>query len=105
MMRRSDLRADPRFATARFCWPWMMCRELRAVRLPALLACEDAVLCEEWDAEAADAGGTIDWFNHRRLQGEITDDNSYTTPAEFEAVYYRQNQAVEEAVTLTTKQS
>ena len=32
----------------------------------------------------------IDWFNHRRLHGEITDDNSYTTPAEFEAAYYRQ---------------
>ena len=36
--------------------------------------------------------GYIDWFNHRRLHGEITDDNSYTTPAEFEATYYRQNQ-------------
>ncbi len=31
--------------------------------------------------------GYIDWFNHRRLHGEITDDNSYTTPAEFEALY------------------
>ena len=35
----------------------------------------------------------IDWFNHRRLHGEITDDNTYTTPAEFEALYYRQTQA------------
>lgn len=35
----------------------------------------------------------IDWFNHRRLHGEITDDNSYVTPAEFEALYYRQTQA------------
>jgi putative transposase len=35
--------------------------------------------------------GYIDWFNHRRLHGEITDDNSYVTPAEFEAAYYRQN--------------
>ena len=43
--------------------------------------------------------GYIDWFNHRRLHGEITDDNSYVTPAESEALYYRQNQAVEEAVT------
>ena len=34
--------------------------------------------------------GYIDWFNHRRLHGEITDDNSYVTPAEFEATYYRQ---------------
>jgi len=42
--------------------------------------------------------GYIDWFNHRRLHGEITDDNSYTTPAEFEALYYRQNQSAVEAV-------
>jgi putative transposase len=42
--------------------------------------------------------GYIDWFNHRRLHGEITDDNSYTTPAEFEALYYRQNQSALEAV-------
>ena len=35
--------------------------------------------------------GYIDWFNHRRLHGEITDDNSYVTPAEFEATYYRQS--------------
>ena len=34
--------------------------------------------------------GHIDWFNHRRLHGEITEDNSYVTPAEFEAIYYRQ---------------
>jgi putative transposase len=32
----------------------------------------------------------VDWFNHHRLHGEITDDASYTTPAEFEALYYRQ---------------
>jgi putative transposase len=37
--------------------------------------------------------GYIDWFNHRRLHGEITDDNTYITPAEFEALYYRQTQA------------
>ncbi len=35
--------------------------------------------------------GYIDWFNHRRLHGEITDDNTYVTPAEFEATYYRHN--------------
>jgi putative transposase len=35
----------------------------------------------------------IDWFNNRRLHGEITDDNSYTTPAEFEQLYYRHKQA------------
>ena len=43
--------------------------------------------------------GYIDWFNHRRLHGEITDDNSYVTPAEFEATYYRQMQTAAEAVT------
>ena len=37
--------------------------------------------------------GYIDWFNHRRLHGQITDDNSYMTPAEFETLYYRQTQA------------
>ena len=43
--------------------------------------------------------GYIDWFNHRRLHGQITDDNSYVTPAEFEATYYRQTAAALEAVT------
>ena len=43
--------------------------------------------------------GYIDWFNHRRLHGEITEDNSYVTPAEFEAIYYRQSQPALEAVT------
>lgn len=37
--------------------------------------------------------GYVDWFNHRRLHGEITDDASYTTPAEIEADYYRQRSA------------
>ena len=41
----------------------------------------------------------VDWFNHRRLHGEITDDASYTTPAEFEALYYRQTTTALEAVT------
>jgi transposase InsO family protein len=41
----------------------------------------------------------VDWFNHRRLHGEITDDASYTTPAEFEAAYYSHNTAALEAVT------
>jgi putative transposase len=41
----------------------------------------------------------VDWFNHQRLHGEITNDNSYTTPAEHEALYYRQNQTALEAVT------
>jgi putative transposase len=43
--------------------------------------------------------GYIDWFNHRRLHGGITDDNSYTTPAEFEALYYRQEEPAHEAAT------
>ena len=33
----------------------------------------------------------VDWFNHRRLHGTITDDPSYTTPAAHEADHYRQN--------------
>lgn len=41
----------------------------------------------------------VDWFNHRRLHGEITDDASYTTPAEFEAAYYSQIPMALEAVT------
>jgi putative transposase len=32
----------------------------------------------------------VDWFNQRRLHGEITDGPGYTTPAAFEAAYYRQ---------------
>ena len=43
--------------------------------------------------------GYIDWFNHRRLHGEITDDTSYVTPAEFEAAHYRQTTPALEAVT------
>jgi len=41
----------------------------------------------------------VDWFNHRRLHGEITDDAGYTTPAEFEAAYYSHNPMALEAVT------
>jgi putative transposase len=47
--------------------------------------------------------GYIDWFNHRRLHGEITDDNSYVTPAEFEATYYRQAAPALAAVTQTSE--
>jgi len=43
--------------------------------------------------------GYIDWFNHRRLHGEIADDHSYVTPAEFEAVYYRKEAPALDAVT------
>jgi putative transposase len=31
----------------------------------------------------------VDWFNHRRLHGEITDGPCYTAPAAFEADHYR----------------
>ena len=41
----------------------------------------------------------VDWFNHRRLHGEITNDATYTTPADFEADYYSQNPTTLEAVT------
>ena len=41
----------------------------------------------------------VDWFNHRRLHGEITDDASYTTPVAAEDDYYRQTTPAEEAVT------
>lgn len=43
--------------------------------------------------------GYIDWFNHRRLHGEITTDNTYVTPAESEAAYYRQSTPAPEPVT------
>ena len=41
----------------------------------------------------------VDWFNHRRLHGEITADASYTTPAETEDAYYRQTTPATEAIT------
>ena len=33
----------------------------------------------------------VDWFNNRRLHGQITDGPGYTTPAAFEADYNHQN--------------
>jgi putative transposase len=41
----------------------------------------------------------IDWFNHRRLHGEITDGPGYTTPARHEADYYRQTTPTTEPIT------
>ena len=41
----------------------------------------------------------VDWFNHQRLHGEITSDATYTTPTEFETLYYRHSQPAPEAVT------
>ena len=49
--------------------------------------------------------GYVDWFNHRRLHGEITDDATYITPAEFEADYYRQRTPALVAVSQTSEQS
>jgi hypothetical protein len=43
--------------------------------------------------------GYIDWFNHRRLHGEITTDKTYLTPAEFEALYHPSDQAGQKTVT------
>ena len=40
----------------------------------------------------------VDWFNHRRIHGEITADASYTTPAEHEAKFYNQTPTTEQAV-------
>jgi putative transposase len=41
----------------------------------------------------------VDWFNHRRLHGTITNDASYTTPAAIEASHYRQATPALEPVT------
>jgi putative transposase len=41
----------------------------------------------------------VDWFNHRRLHGTITDGPGYTTPAAHEADYYRQTTPALEPVT------
>ena len=40
----------------------------------------------------------VDWFNHRRLHGELAE-HGYVTPAEFEDDYYRQNVTASEAAT------
>jgi putative transposase len=43
----------------------------------------------------------VDWFNQRRLHGQITPGPGYTTPANHEADYYRQNVPTEPAGTQT----
>jgi putative transposase len=43
----------------------------------------------------------VDWFNHRRLHGGITPGPGYTTPANYEADYYRQNVPTEPVRTQT----
>lgn len=45
----------------------------------------------------------IDWFNNRRLHGEIEPGPGFTTPAAFEATYYRQQHSAEHAETQTTE--
>ena len=47
----------------------------------------------------------VDWFNHRRLHGVTTDDNTYVTPADFEAGYHRLTAHALEAVTRWPEQS
>ena len=39
----------------------------------------------------------VDWFNQRRLHGGIAPGPGYTTPANYEADYYRQNVPAEPA--------
>jgi putative transposase len=41
----------------------------------------------------------VDWFNHRRLHGTITDGPGYTTPAAHEADYYRHTTPAPEPIT------
>ncbi len=43
----------------------------------------------------------VDWFNNRRLHGGITPGPGYTTPANYEADYYRQNVPTEPVRTQT----
>ena len=45
----------------------------------------------------------VDWFNHRRLHGQITDGPGYTTPAAFEADYNYQNVPTAQAGTQTNE--
>ena len=47
----------------------------------------------------------VDWFNHRRLHGENTNDAGYATPVEAEAAYYRQTAPAIEAMTKSPEQS
>ena len=41
----------------------------------------------------------VDWFNNRRLHGEIEPGPGYTTPAAFEADHYRQTVPADQAGT------
>jgi putative transposase len=45
----------------------------------------------------------VDWFNQRRLHGQIEPGPGYTTPAAFEADHYRQTSPAETAATPTNE--
>ena len=45
----------------------------------------------------------VDWFNNRRLHGEIEPGPGFTTPAAYEANHYRQTISAEPAKTQTTE--
>jgi putative transposase len=45
----------------------------------------------------------VDWFNHRRLHGEIEPGPGYTTPAAFETAYNRQTTPTDKAGTQTSE--
>ena len=45
----------------------------------------------------------VDWFNHRRLHGEIEPGPGYTTPAAFEADHYRQTTPADTTATPTNE--
>ena len=45
----------------------------------------------------------VDWFNHRRLHGQITTGPGYTTPTASEAAYYRQTVPATKTGTQTTE--
>ena len=45
----------------------------------------------------------VDWFNNRRLHGEIEPGPGFTTPAAFETAHYRQQDSADQAETQTTE--
>ena len=45
----------------------------------------------------------VDWFNQRRLHGQIEPGPGYTTPAAFEADHYRQTSPAETTATPTNE--
>jgi putative transposase len=45
----------------------------------------------------------VDWFNHRRLHGEIEPGPGFTTPSAFEDAHYRHQHSADQAETQTTE--